>query len=79
MSVHIVIVPEFNTIASDEKDGDGEDEMCCTDEDKIGECVLDGRVDAVAIGDVKKSEQGKDETEKWDLDEREIGVENVVA
>ena len=53
--------------------------MCCTDEDKIGECVLDGRVDAGAIGDVKKSEQGKDETEKWDLDEREIGVENVVA
>ena len=53
--------------------------MCCTDEDKIGECVLDGRVDAGAIGDVKKSEQGEDESEKWDLDEREVGVENVVA
>ena len=77
--MHIVVVPEFNTTASDGKDNDGEDEICCTDEDKIGECVLDGKVDAGAIGDVDKSEQGEDEAEGWDLDEREVGVENVVA
>ena len=54
-------------------DDEGEDLICSRVEDEVGECVLDGGVDAVgAVGDEEKREQGEEEAEEWDWEEEEV-------
>ena len=45
---------------------DEEDLICSRAEDEVGECVLGGGVDAGAVGDEEKREQGEEEAEEWD-------------
>ena len=45
---------------------DEEDLICGRAEDEVGECVLEGGVDAGAVGEEEKRKQGEEEAEHWD-------------
>ena len=49
-----------------------EDLICSRVEDEVGECVLEGGVDAGAVGDEEKREHGEEEAEDWEWDEEEV-------
>ena len=49
-----------------EDDTEEEDLICSCVEDEVGDCILDGGVDAGAVGDEEKRGQREEEAEDWD-------------
>ena len=78
--VDVLIPGRLKNSKVGDREDDAEDEICCSIEDGVGKCVLEGRVDVGDVGDEEKGEKSEEEAKDWEQDpgEVEAGIVKVV-